>query len=318
MQLHKQTIVFLSLSTTIPLKINFLIAHTPNTELLTQPNNHNHHNNINLYPAMGKVEQEIDKLLDQYLDGRLSTDEVRLLHRQLEAGKNTENSNLAELDEWIDRIALPDDLFRYSPATLTEVATKKQTTPTETIIPVVSIRQVLVWGLLFIFTLSLSLYWYILPFERNEALFDKYFQPIPLSEVTFVDEGQKEKDLWNLIVFKYNERKFDIAAKDLEKLSAQISQNNEAPNKLNIDALNLLTGIAHLAAYNTKAALPYLNTVAATESSWQQQANWFAALAYLQNSDLARARFCLERIIQNPKAYNHNTAQTLFHEIKHN
>ncbi len=261
---------------------------------------------------MGKVEQEIDKLLDQYLDGRLSTDEVRLLHRQLEAGNNPNNGYSTEFDEWVERVTLPDDLLHYTPTIYTEPAYKKQIAYDEDTLPLVSGRQILLWGVLFIFIMSLSLYWYVLPFEKNQSLFDKYFQPLPLHEVTYVTNSQKDNDLWRSAIFKYSDRKYAIAIQDLEKIR---NNNNDSDSEDNDNVIELLIGVCLLADREVNRALPHLTNLAASESPLHQQAKWFAALAYLQNSDSAKARFYLEQIAQNPQAYNNNMANVLLLEM---
>lgn len=245
------------------------------------------------------VEQEIDKILDCYLEGVLTTDEVRLLHRQLDADLPS-----GDVQYILDRIELPDDLL-YGSDNPKEVKIRYQRALPANVVPqaLQLQRSWLLYGVFGLLLLLLPLLFYVLPIQQHQKIFDRYFVSYSITSIPQQFNDQALEEQWHTAVFKYKNEHYLQTVKTLESLLTQ-------PN-IDTYAIHFYIGISYLAMSESERALSHLVTVAADINPLCQQANWYIALAHLQLNDITSTQAILRSIIETPDAYNREEAMAL-------
>lgn len=254
---------------------------------------------------MRHVEKEIDNLLDRYLEGVLTKEEVRLLHRQLE-----EDLPSGEVQDLLDHIKLPDDVLNpsainpkkevkiyYKHALPHHNRPKKQPE-----------KSPFLYVVVIILLLIIPLIFYILPIQQRQKMFDRYYKPYSITAVQATFDNQALADQWRTAVFKYNNDNYLQAAKTLESLL-----DKQASEKYIID---FYVGLCYLSISESELALVHLNPVAEGINPLHHQATWYAALAQLQLNELEKAKNILQNIVQMPDSYNSDEAKEILKRLE--
>lgn len=259
-------------------------------------------------------QDELDKILDQYLEGKLNTEEVRLLHNKLKQG------NLDSFDEQEDtaEIFLPDDIrfpktneekmsdqLFYSSSgkefDLEETNYQKFKLLNGKYAPLIAIffTIILVVPFLFMF-MSLG---------KEQTLVFRHFTPPDILSTSRSFENANLENEWNSIVLKYRAGNFSSAIVSFEKMF-----DNPLPD-VYIDHFYL--GVCYIAINEPKIALNHLQTslFLSKYSELTPSIQWYQALAYIQNGQPQEARKTLIELTTHPEFKDFQKAELLLSEL---
>lgn len=255
-------------------------------------------------------QEELDKILDQYLAGKLNTEEVRRLHTKLESGETEVYS-----EEDLLQVALPDDIA--NPLTQAEKIAVKQ--PLTTIAPdfswtdsgyrqykFVSGKYAALFALVFTVILLLPFVHLFMSVGKDQHLVFRYFSmPDILLANRTIDKPTAQND-WNLATLKYRSGNYTAAASALNQMLVY-----QLPDAY-LDRFYL--GICYIGLGEPREALQYLQNAALTNTNpdFVSLTQWYIALAYVQAGKPAEARPILQQLAKNTTfAYAPKAAQLL-------
>lgn len=263
--------------------------------------------------TMRHVEHEIDKILDRYLEGVLTTDEVRVLHRQLD-----DDLPSGDVQAVLDRIELPADLLEQPTVSVqTKAYQRRPAYRLATPPSVARLRLSAMYGtltlLLFIIPCVLYMFCYVWPLRQQQKMVEQYFTPYNAASYPINIEDATIATTWQTAVFKYNNAAqynaadYLTAAHTFETLLAQPFED--------IYALHFYIGVSYIAAHQPSNALAHLAQVSTAVTPLRQQALWYMALAYLQNNNRVSAKNVLQQIVSTPNAYRQQEAKSLLAKL---
>ena len=128
------------------------------------------------------------------------------------------------------------------------------------------------------------------------------------------DRGSSDVSTLKIGMGLYNKGTYDEAAEALEKYITQEINNDRPPNEL-LPARFYLAN-AQLAEGNIESAVNNFKIVSSSENSFQQQSDWFLALAFLKTDNLPNTKAQLNLILQNKKHSYAKKAGKLMEVIK--
>lgn len=251
---------------------------------------------------MRYVEREIDNLLDRYLEGVLTTEEVRLLHRQLENDLPS-----GEAQALLDSIELPDDLLN-APIVVRPKEHKIQYNKAKNNPLRRSEKIGWLYAIVLLLVLVIPMFFYIAPIQQRQKLFNHYFRPYSITAVQDPFQEQAMAELWSNAAFKYNGDNYIQALQTLENIAKQSTDNQHV--------VNFYIGLCYLSLKDSERALPYLKQVADNINPLRHQANWYIALAQLQLNETENAKATLQTIISMPDSYNSDEAAALLKRLE--
>lgn len=266
------------------------------------------------------IENQMDKILDEYLEGNISEAEVKAIHQRLQLG-----DPLLDIDQELEKISLPADLL---------VSTMKAE-PTPTLPPNTSIeaylndravfdwekkhtsrrntlkiaqRYALVGAILFAIVLLVPMLHLFLPFSNTQPLFDKYFELPTMVEHLSIEKEEKVQKLWVLAEDYYKDKSFTPAINVLNDV-VKMGQSSEA---------DFYIGVAYLAKpqHQPRLAIQHLEAANQNSELLAAQAQWYLALAHLKSGDSTKSRAILETIVAETEDYYKGSAKQLLEDLK--
>jgi tetratricopeptide (TPR) repeat protein len=131
--------------------------------------------------------------------------------------------------------------------------------------------------------------------ENPGELFRAYYESAPIDEGTLRGGNQDHAPAWQTALSKYKTRQFEAAAADFESSLAD-------PGFSQRSAANLYLGCCYLETNAVEKAVKCFQQIS-NESAYEQQAEWYLALAYLKQNDIAAARKELNGIVARSTHY---------------
>ncbi len=274
---------------------------------------------------MGWKQDEIDRLLDQYLDGELTEEEVRLMHETLENGDSLTEAEL-------EKIVLPVDIIHPNKM---QSSTLQQTTQTSNSYrklekfkqytqhhhPIVETSKAytLVFIIVFFTILVMAPFVYmLLPFHFNaEQTFKNHFSPYPIDDINrdFKNDFFASFN-WKEGVDAYERENYNEA---IDLFRDSLEERGETSDAY-ID--HFYIGVSHLtkSVSDPKTANKHLYKVldysSPEASKWKNPTHWFLALSYLQLNETQNSRSHLKEIIaEGSQAYHYEEALKLLEEL---
>lgn len=157
-----------------------------------------------------------------------------------------------------------------------------------------------------ILVLPLSLWFYTSSQHSNERHFDAYFQPYE-DIVTSRSAAPKDDAKFREGMAYYNNSDYVNAVRAFEVFL--VSQPEHA-------AAIFYLGVANLASDNPKKAeLQFLKLQQQPEGVFTEMADWYLALAYVEENKVAQADAVLKNIVANPKHAFVEEAKSLQKEL---
>lgn len=252
---------------------------------------------------MKKTITNIDEILDQYLDGLITEEEMRNMHLRLENKQKDE-----DIDALLDKIELPVDIL-VAPNTPKLLPNQIFTTPLEpTSARERFLHQLPYWVVLLI-TMAMLLVTYRMFYHSHLVMADQYFKPYAISTIDRSFASEKQKNDWDKAIIAYETSDYILATTYFKNIL------NQQPSNDFID--NFFTGICHLALHQPREAIIYLNK--STENSntaWKSTAYWYLGLAYLSNENIMVARQYLEKVALADSHIHKNDAIEILQKIK--
>lgn len=274
---------------------------------------------------MGWKQDQIDKLLDQFLDGKLTEDEVRLMHEKLESGEFLSDTEL-------DKIVLPDDIL---------ISTKQENISFESFEsdssryklqdfekysthykhPIVETSKAHTFVFIIVFfsiLIAAPLVYILLPFQFSpQKIFQEYFSPFDITHVNrdFTEDDDFENySNWQTAISEYQQKNYHDAIHKFDDILTSIPSRKDAY----IDYFFI--GVSYLAADKTKAksAIEAFDEVLQGEAppKWKDRAKWYLALSYLQVDAINTAKEYLQSLIGGEKtAFQYEEAEKLLEEL---
>lgn len=274
---------------------------------------------------MGWKQDQIDRLLDEYLDGNLTEEEVRLMHETLENG-----GTLTEAE--LDKIVLPVEILQPNKTqteTIQQPAKKhnayrkleefKQYRTYSHPIVETSKAYTLVFIIVFFTIVVMAPFVYmLLPIHFNtDKIFQSHFTPYPIDnfERNFNNNVFASFN-WEEGVEAYQEKNYD----EVVYLLNDLLKNEGSHTDSFIDHFYL--GISYLGGEkpDSKTAIDHFNKVLTDTTpmtaNWKAPTHWYLALSYLQLNKTQNTRKHLKEIItEGSEAYHYQEALKLLEEI---
>jgi len=259
-------------------------------------------------------QEEIDKILDQYLAGKLSAEEVRLLHAKLQKGE----LNFLPEEEW-EHIVLPPDVLH--PSTHAEkmsgsvlyASAGNDFEWTENRYQKyrwANSRYVVVTALLLGLLLLLPFAHLLLSLGKEQNLVSRYFSPHDILPVERSFTNPEAENLWHAAILKYRAGNYGASVASLNQLFVY-----QLPDAY-ID--HLYMGICHIGNAQPREALHHLNMAANTapaDAAIKNLVNWYISLAYIQSGNAKEAKPMLEQRSATLNFVYHTRAAKLLSEL---
>ncbi len=241
-------------------------------------------------------QEEIDKILDQYLEGKLNTDEVRLLHTKLQQGDiySIEREDSSDIE-------LPDDI-RF-PLTNAEKASNQllYTASGRSFeinegnylkFMMLNGRSALFIAIVFTLLLLVPFLYLFMSLDKKQNLIFKYFSPHDISSSQRIFDDPQIENEWNVIALKYRSGNYSATLLALNQLYA-----HQLPD-VYIDRFYM--GICYIALNEPSNALEHLNAalVQSRNDGFVPYIKWYISLAYLQNGNNDVAKTMLSDLAQ--------------------
>ncbi len=274
---------------------------------------------------MGWKQDQIDKLLDQFLDGKLTEDEVRLMHERLESGEFVSDAEL-------EKIVLPDDIL---------VSTKQENNSFESFEnkdnrykledferystpykhPIVETSKAHTFVFIIVFfsiLIAAPLIYMLLPFQLNpQKIFQKYFSSFDITHVNrdfTEDEDFETYSNWQTAISEYQQKNYHDAIHKFEDILASVPSRKDAY----IDYFFI--GVSYLAANqtNAKPAIEVFEKVLKgnTPPKWKDRAKWYLALSHIQLNNFNTAEEYLQSLIGGEDTvFQYEEAEKLLEEL---
>lgn len=257
---------------------------------------------------MKGIETEIDKILDRYLDGSLTKDEVRYMHERLTKGENVDI-----LEQELDKIHLPLDVIdppHYSQEKIEVI----EASPTYTYQKSATHKPTKHWLAAFMMSIIvlISSFFYVwIPYNGNDQqLFKEYFTPFNIAGIKQEFDNTDLIEKWKDAKQAYESAKYEQALasfKDIINSSASLH-----PNDVNY----FYMGNCYLANSSPQQAIQCLEKVQEeTTEAWVDKAQWYIALAHLNAGNRAAAKDKLKNIQNKETAFNCEKAQMILENM---
>lgn len=252
---------------------------------------------------MKKTITTIDEILDQYLDGLITEEEMRNMHLQLENKQKDE-----DIDALLEKIELPVDIL-VAPNTPRVPPNQIFTTPLEpTNARERFLHQLPYWVVLLI-TMAMLFVAYSMFYHSHLVMADQYFKPYAIATIERSFTSNKQKNEWTKAIVAYETPDYIAATTHFKNIL------NQQPKDDFIDSF--FAGVCHLALHQPREAIIYLNK--STENSniaWKNTAYWYLGLAYLSNENIMAARQYLEKVALADSHIHKNDAIEILQKIK--
>lgn len=276
---------------------------------------------------MGWKEDQIDKLLDQFLDGTLTEEEVRLMHETLENG-----DSITEVE--LDKIVLPVDILqpnknetnnviRQSPQAQNpyrKLEEFKQYKHYQNPIVETSKAYTLVFIIVFFSILVMAPFVYmLLPIHFNgEQIFKNNFSPYPIDDK--IERGFNS-DIIASFNWKEGSKAYERANyNEAMYFFGELVEEDDNYTDTYIDHFYL--GVTNLSPSisDPKTASKHLYNVLDFNSEdakkWKYPAHWYLALSYIQLNETQNSRIHLKEIIAaGDQAFHYEKALKLLEEL---
>ena len=233
---------------------------------------------------MRHIEEEMDKILDRYLEGLITKDEVRVMHRRLNGEEEAMD------DDW-DIIQLPPEILNPKEQNNARYNKENIRTRQEFVgkTPLSLGKKYALSTLLFLLIILLiPLFYLFVPQERTQFLFNKYFTIYEI-ENDLPNSNPALDQKWVNVVNNYQSEKYYTVVGLLKDLQQSDSQNTIA--------YSFYLGNCFLFMRNHEDAIKELEKVALVKSDLQDEALWYLALAYYLNKDLKKSKEILNEVM---------------------
>lgn len=250
----------------------------------------------------------IDDLLDQYLDGLITQEQVRQLHQNMERRKSDDDADHVQDRSELNANILVE-LLRQQAATPNEPAVAAAQ-PTADNSLSSKFWQYLPLGSVFAITGVMIWVAYTMFYQSYLVLSDQYFTPYPINTLERPLLNTAQQATWLSAIQAYQRPNYMGAANQFKRLYHQ-----QAPDDF-IDAFYI--GICYLAAHQPREAIVYLeqSSQRTHNEAWRNNAYWYLGLAYLYNENIQYARNYLEKVAASDSHLHKKDAATLLQEIQ--
>lgn len=258
-------------------------------------------------------QEEIDKILDQYLAGKLSAEEVRMLHAKLQKGDLETFS-----EEDIANIELPQDLLH--PNTKAEKMTERvfyassgrNFAWTENPYHKYSLsnsKYTAIAAICLGLILLLPFVHLLLTVGKEQGLVAKYFSPHDMMPVQRAIENPEVENLWHSAILKYRSGNYAASAAALNQMFVY-----QLPDAY-ID--HFYMGICYIGTGQPREAIWHLTEAINlnTDSRLADLYNWYLSLAYVQSGNNTAAKSLLYDLEKTPSFIYHSRASKLLKEL---
>jgi len=254
------------------------------------------------------VEKEMDKILDQYLEGLITAEDVRRLHKDLKAN----NGQLPLLDDdHLTDIKLPNDLLQtHAPLQQEEVDTL--TSITEVVPPKIKesipkeAKQTLVSMVLFILLLLVPVTLLFVALNGDSlSVVKQNHIPYDIESVERDFTNAFLESIWEEAQQNYTAADYVTTRELLDDiLLAQ-------PSDEYIDHFFMGISLISQSQPYPREAIHHFHLAQKGEHNLQEPIMWYLSLAYLQNGNKQSAKKWLEELTKKTNAYNFDQAQQL-------
>ncbi len=252
------------------------------------------------------MENEIDKILDQYLEGRITKEQVRLLHEHIRQGGVLVESDNADTTE----VKMPEELYYVSPEIVfdetqrfEELKKRRKEYHQKSIFRHAALSVVLF--VIIVFTPVVYLFMSIS--SSTDALINRYFRPYDVSKTERKLNNMTLQDKWDSSANKYARKNYTDAIISFNNL---ISYN---PEDVYID--HFYIGLSYIGKGQPREAIDHLEKAIAVNHELTEPARWYLALAHLQNEEIDKTKSLLKPFISEEVKYNHEEAEKLMKSL---
>ncbi len=243
--------------------------------------------------------RKVHDLIDQYHQGKISRDDFRQ-HLESDAELRRE-FELYQEDMTLIRAAGKAALMKKAGEALAQHEQKR--------LKIFPMKRVLQVAAAF---LILAAAWYFFSKtgaqRSGEELFATYFElPAPVNERDGSASNSSQELLWQSAMAAYSNKEF---AKAIELLAPAVEQ----PGFPYAERGKLFLGLSYLMKNDSGQAIAVFENMS-TESSYQQDATWYRALALLKMNNVAEARPVLEQIAGDQRHFKNGEAQEILKSL---
>lgn len=258
-------------------------------------------------------QEEIDKILDQYLEGKLNTDEVRVLHTKLQQG---DIHSLEREDS--SGIELPDDI-RFPLTNAEKMSNQLLYTASGRSFEVnegnyrkflmLNGRSALFIAAIFTLLLLVPFMYLFMSLDKKQNLIFKYFSPHDILSTQRIFDNPQIENEWNVIALKYRSGNYSATVTAFDQMFA-----HQLPD-VYLD--HFYMGICNIALDEPSNALQHLQAALAQcqNEDFAPFIHWYIALAYLQNGKNHEAKTILSDLAQLPNFTHFKKAGQLLSEL---
>ncbi len=227
---------------------------------------------------------DLQQLIDDYLEGRMSPEDRRLFEDLIEENPRYQ-AELAQQEKGKAALRLAGQSHRGKTANLKS------------------------WlfsiGVGAIIVLAAALLWLTLGLSPGEKIFKKHYETLP-NQITASSYGQSNADLKAQAFQAYEAKDFEKAAQLFDRI----------PSRPDSEYVFLYHGICQLELDRPEKAIPLLNLVKSNSTTASKEvASWFAALAYFKLDMLEKGKQALQVTAAKPNPYQ-TQARTLLETLK--
>ncbi|MDN5201742.1 tetratricopeptide repeat protein [Fulvivirgaceae bacterium BMA10] len=240
-------------------------------------------------------------LIEQYLEGKLTTEEleefeVRLQNDELFKKLFDQEETLIAGIRYTGRKGILDKLEAMEeklPKIDLEKPSEGKVVPMRRRTYLIAIAASIALLLVTVFVLNKP--------TNSEVLFAKHFTPYQ-NLITSNTRGEVTiKELKELAFLAYDQENYTEAISNFEKLPQE--QKNED--------IFLYLGNAYLAVGKTEEAIQNFSKVLEEKGDFQNQGRWFLALAYLKQGETQKATLAFEKLVEDGSSYGKRAAEVL-------
>lgn len=247
-------------------------------------------------------ERELDRLLDQYLAGKLTEEQMKIRHNELVyLQEQQERKQYNTSYEYTDDIGTNNNGKTYSVKQLIKKAklTKGFFNKKYALIVTAAVFVFVSLGFAYIYTNSDSTY----------RLFNKYSHTYSINSTPRAFTNGHIQDNWDIAKFKYEMGNYEGAAKNLH-ITLKAQSDDQYLDYMYIGICQLKKGAArdatiYLAKGLEKQPPPEI----------KDALNWYQALAYLKLQDFDKCKSLLKRISSSAKSQFSRRASSLLQEL---
>lgn len=265
---------------------------------------------------MKTKEHLIDKILDQYLDGVITEEQVKELHERLE---RDEMDFIEDID--LEQVEIPKEITEAPPVSQlykqAKLRQKKasaanhnrpQHLPPPEQVATIARKYMLGAIVFFVILLTVPFMMLLMPLQNMHSIFKEYFKPLNVdnAEILPVDLDGKVRSEWRDALSSYKEKKYPSARMQLQAFKSKYQE-------LDLQS-DLLIGISLMALEKHPEAINKLQPLVEKESLVKDEAQWYLALAQLKMGELRESNILLQAI-PNDSEFRHR-ANELVQDIQ--